>query len=420
MTNHNIGLGFAFVIGLALTTGTASSMQQSFIRAWGTGPVAENYCIRGGNALAPGEMLSASGNGDVLIARMGDLKIGLQLRGWGSNASGVLSWPPAGMDEADCVAAPGLFPPQTLIDVNLSLNGTHAAAIVDSGWAIRTVTCWGSNLHGECDPPNDDGFPLHQIYQVSCGFYSTMALKHNGYVVAWGNNSFGQSSPPSGLDGVVEIAAGGFHALALRSSGTVVGWGAGSGAYDGFFHCDQAKPPEGLSSVVQIAAGGWHSMALRADGTVVCWGAGASPPNHDFQMQQSQPPADLGPCRLIAAGVYSSVAVTMAGEVRRWGFSGNGWPQSICTGQCDVDSGTGAIEQIWSAYAGTIAVTDLDRVECPCDIEPNCSVDGGDLAVLIADWGKARPGTSSDLDQSGAVDAVDLGMILSSWGSCPD
>src|SRR5450756_552750 len=44
-------------------------------------------------------------------------------------------------------------------------------------------------------------------------------------VVAWGDNTSGQITVPAGLSGVAAIAAGLYHSLALRSDGTVVAWG---------------------------------------------------------------------------------------------------------------------------------------------------------------------------------------------------
>ena len=67
-------------------------------------------------------------------------------------------------------------------------------------------------------------------------------------------NEFGQSTPPSDLKGVVSIAAGDYHALALKADGSVVAWGDNSFA--------SAEVPSGLSNVVAIAAGGFHSEVL--------------------------------------------------------------------------------------------------------------------------------------------------------------
>jgi hypothetical protein len=61
---------------------------------------------------------------------------------------------------------------------------------------------------------------------------------------------------PAGLSGVTEVGAGDFHSLALKSDGTVVAWGDNSSG--------QATVPAGLSGVTQVAAGGYHSLALDA------------------------------------------------------------------------------------------------------------------------------------------------------------
>ena len=61
-----------------------------------------------------------------------------------------------------------------------------------------------------------------------------------------------------------QIAAGAEHALHLTGAGTVVAWG------DDYY--GQTSPPAGLSGVTAIAAGWDHSLALTADGEVVQWG----------------------------------------------------------------------------------------------------------------------------------------------------
>lgn len=61
-------------------------------------------------------------------------------------------------------------------------------------------------------------------------------------------------TPPTGLRDVVAIAAGGYHSLALKSNGTIVGWGDNTWG--------QAIPPIGLCYVKSLAGGGGHSLAL--------------------------------------------------------------------------------------------------------------------------------------------------------------
>jgi Regulator of chromosome condensation (RCC1) repeat len=90
---------------------------------------------------------------------------------------------------------------------------------------------------------------------VDAGTYHSLALKSDGTVVAWGNNSLGQLNVPAGLTGVVDIAAGSGHSLALKGDGTVVAWGNN---FDG-----QSNVPAGLTNVVDVDAGDFHSLALK-------------------------------------------------------------------------------------------------------------------------------------------------------------
>ncbi len=55
---------------------------------------------------------------------------------------------------------------------------------------------------------------------------------------------------------------------------------------------------------------------------------------------------------------------------------------------------------------------------CLGDIYVNHIVDGGDLGVLLSEWGAVTPTTRSDLNRDGFVDGADLGMLLANWGPC--
>jgi|LauGreDrversion4_2_1035121.scaffolds.fasta_scaffold237170_1 hypothetical protein len=62
-----------------------------------------------------------------------------------------------------------------------------------------------------------------------------------------------------------------------------------------------------------------------------------------------------------------------------------------------------------------------DFCECLGDIFVDGRIDGGDLGVLLANWGTVNGGTGSvrsDLDANGVVNGADLGILLYGWGPC--
>lgn len=55
--------------------------------------------------------------------------------------------------------------------------------------------------------------------------WHSVALRSDGTVVAWGDNSKGQTSIPAGLKNVVAIDAKQNHSAAILADGTMVHWG---------------------------------------------------------------------------------------------------------------------------------------------------------------------------------------------------
>ena len=67
--------------------------------------------------------------------------------------------------------------------------------------------------------------------------------------------------------------------------------------------------------------------------------------------------------------------------------------------------------------SAAIPLTGLNESStCASDINGDGTVEGKDLATLLAQWGTAG---EADLDGNDSVDGVDLAMLLTNWGSCP-
>jgi hypothetical protein len=190
--------------------------------------------------------------------------------------------------------------------LSVAAGESHSLALLASG----TVVAWGDNTYGQTSLPNvlvpyltvygGWGEPIQinnpfwiPVQAIAAGGNHNLALLTNGTVVAWGDNSFGQASPPSNLSNVVGITAGYLHSAALCSNGTVVVWG------DDTF--GQTNVPTGLSNVVAIAAGDFHTFALCSNGRIVGWG--------DNTFGQMNVPSSATNVVGIASGYYHGLAL---------------------------------------------------------------------------------------------------------------
>ncbi len=109
--------------------------------------------------------------------------------------------------------------------------------------------------------------PLHHgpFSAITAGGLHHCALRTNGAVACWGDDSHGQADAPTGR--FKAVSAGGTHTCGLRADDTVTCWGDDSEG--------QATPVGGLFAAV--SAGGNHSCGLRSDGTITCWGRISKP-----------------------------------------------------------------------------------------------------------------------------------------------
>lgn len=148
----------------------------------------------------------------------------------------------------------------------------------------------------------DGGGRLNGAIRVAVGGQHGLALLKDGRVAAWGHNDLGQlgdgtredrltPSLVSGVDGegdlggVIALAAAEKNNYALRKDGTVVAWGNNTAGQvgDGTLklrttpvHVIDEDGDGRLRGAAQVFAGEAYGAAILTDGTTLTWGAGGS------------------------------------------------------------------------------------------------------------------------------------------------
>jgi hypothetical protein len=179
------------------------------------------------------------------------------------------------------------------------------------------VIAWGDDTFGQTNLPSN----LTNVVAIAGGGYHSLALNADGTVVSWGFDTYGETNVPEGLTNAVAIAGGAYYSLALNADGTVVSWGDDT--------YGQTNLPSNLTNVVAIAGCGQHSLALKSNGTVVGWGSDI--------YGETDVPLDLTNVVGIAGGFWHSLALEANGTVTVWGanYLGDG---NVPTGLTNVVS----------------------------------------------------------------------------------
>jgi trimeric autotransporter adhesin len=192
-----------------------------------------------------------------------------------------------------------------------------------------------------------------------------VALRGDGKVFAWGDNTYGQTNVPSGLSNVVAVAAGVAHSLALLTNGTLVAWGDPTAI----------EIPANLTNVVGIAAGDYASLALRADGSYTWFGDTLLWSDEDFPADLSHLVAVVASGDNFSAIINDNRSLVLTGKVStafsyqiqpagRNKYYAIGLPSGLTvSASSGLVSGTPTVAGSWSTLLGTRnAVTNAAQV----------------------------------------------------------
>ncbi len=344
---------------------------------------------------------------------------------WGSNADGVVSGAPSTKDFVAVSVGDG------------GANNDFACGLKTDG----SIQCWGSppgtpagsgyvevssGFHVVCGVKSDNtmtckggyktGYPTTNVAQVGTGDEWNYTIKTDGSIgTAFPNPPGG--SPPSG-NNFVFVSTGYDPVCALKTDGSIKCWGDNSNG--------EVSGAPGGTGYVSVAAGGTHACAEKNDGTVTCWGDnGAGQLNVPVGLVAKQPSCSFGgggtACAdsgFMVTGSGGSLQIDECGECRvvtnnnaadlyvptqydtEWYTGGSSFLENLpanatanaCPSSCTVTSGT-----TWTAGSDTCTV--------PSDV---MIADGGNQ--LVTD---STAPTTGDITYNCAA-----GVVSSSGATC--
>ena len=221
----------------------------------------------------------------------------------------------------------------------------HTVAIKSDG----TLWAWGENDEGELGDGTTDSklVPTQENSKstdwdtVSAGASHTIAIKSDGTLWAWGENSRGQlgdsttnsSLTPKkiGTDTWNTVSAGAFHTVAIKSDGTLWAWGANwSGQLGDGTTADKDIPTQENSKSTNwsaVSAGYAHTVATKDDDTMWAWGSNNYGQLGNDTTVNSSTPVKNGSNvsrNIVAAGESYSAGILNNGTLWAWGDNNGG------------------------------------------------------------------------------------------------
>ena len=237
------------------------------------------------------------------------------------------------------------------VQIGTDDNWVSVSCGINNSFAIKsngTLWSWGTNTFGELGDGTTNGSHLspaqigsdNNWVSIVAGLEFTIALKADGSIWAWGNNSNGQLG-----DGTIiqrnspvqigsekkwkKIACGNSHSLALKSDGTLWAWGINLFGQLGDGTTTEAHSPLQIgtdNNWLNITGGSYHTIAIKSDGTLWAWGRNSDGQLGDNSTTQHNSPVQIGSDNkwLIITSAYNTLGLKADGTLWSWGSNSNG------------------------------------------------------------------------------------------------
>jgi len=227
-------------------------------------------------------------------------------------------------------------------------GGNHTAAIKTDGtlwtWGSNTSVQLGDNTTAQRITPVTTFAGGTNWKQVAGGQNYTAAIKTDGTLWTWGSNILGQlgintttsrSTPVTTFAGGTnwkQVACGRNHTAAIKTDGTLWTWGNNSNGPLGDNTLTNRSTPvttfAGGTNWKQVAGGQTYTAAIKTDGTLWTWGIGTSGQLGDNTGTSRSTPvttfAGGTNWKQVASGQSHTAAIKTDGTLWTWGLSSNG------------------------------------------------------------------------------------------------
>ncbi len=208
---------------------------------------------------------------------------------------------------------------------------------------------------------------------ISTGANHTVAIKKDGTLWAWGQNTYGQvgdgtnthrNTPTQiGTDTNWEsISAKGFHTVAIKTNGTLWAWGQNSFGQVGDGTSINRNVPVQVGTATNwssISSGISFTLALKKDSTLWAWGYNILGQLGDGTLINKNTPTQIGTYNKwvnIGTGEFHSAAIKVDGTLWTWGSNSNGQLGDGTTVSKNTPTQIGT-DNNWSSFKGGNAHT---------------------------------------------------------------